>query len=95
MARPGPPYSFRATEVSRFIFSNKNPPALQNQNAVLAPELQLAVDAFAHGADENAELFLRDVHFGTEIAASAHSRRASREVNTHSMAKLPIVPAKI
>ena len=28
--------------------------ALQVQNAVLAPELQLAVDAFARGADEHA-----------------------------------------
>src|SRR6476646_1891380 len=41
--------------------------ALQVENAVLAPELQLTVDAFAGGADEDAELFLRDVHFGTEI----------------------------
>ena len=42
-------------------------PALQVQDAVLAPELQLAVDALAGGADENAELLLRDVHFRTEI----------------------------
>ena len=41
--------------------------ALQVEDAVLAPELQLTVDALAGGADEDAELFLRNVHFGTEI----------------------------
>src|SRR3954462_5503685 len=45
------------------------PAALQVQNAVLAPELQLAVDALAGGADEDAELLLRDVHLGAEIFA--------------------------
>src|SRR5882757_800654 len=45
------------------------PSALQVQNAVLAPELQLAVDAFAGGADEDAELLLRDVDFGAEVAS--------------------------
>src|SRR5207245_6075303 len=41
--------------------------ALQIQNAVLAPELQLTVDAFARGADEDAELFLRDMNLGAKI----------------------------
>ena len=45
----------------------QDPAALQVQDAVLAPELQLAVDAFAGGADEYAELLLRDVHLGAEI----------------------------
>src|ERR1700737_3920688 len=43
--------------------------ALQVQNAVLAPELQLTVDAFAGGADEDAELLLRDVDFRSEVAS--------------------------
>src|SRR5271166_5439430 len=33
--------------------------ALQVQNAVLAPGLELTIDAFARCADEDAELFLR------------------------------------
>jgi hypothetical protein len=41
--------------------------ALQVQNAVLAPGLELAVDAFARGADEHPELLLRDMHLGAEI----------------------------
>src|SRR5689334_4856090 len=41
--------------------------ALQIQNAILAPGLQLPVDAFASGADEYAELLLRDVDLGAEI----------------------------
>src|SRR5258708_10832534 len=41
--------------------------ALQIEDAVLAPGLQLPVDALARGADEDAELFLRNVHLGTEI----------------------------
>ena len=53
----------------------QNAPALQVQNAVLAPELQLTVDAFARGADEDAELLLRDVHLGAEIGGQ-RSRRA-------------------
>src|ERR1700761_8862821 len=42
-------------------------PALQIEDAVLAPGLQLTVDAFARGADEDAELLLRDVDLGAEI----------------------------
>src|ERR1700688_918601 len=45
----------------------QNAPALQIQNAVLAPELQLTVDAFARGADEDTELLLRDMDLGAEI----------------------------
>src|SRR5437868_525670 len=41
--------------------------ALQVQNSVLAPLLQLTVDAFARGADEDAELFLRNMHLGSEV----------------------------
>src|SRR6476659_2527489 len=41
--------------------------ALQVKDAVPAPQLQLAVDAFAGGADKDAELLLRDVHLGPEI----------------------------
>src|SRR5207237_5855847 len=41
--------------------------ALQVQDAVLAPALELTVDAFARSADEHPELFLRDMHFGAEI----------------------------
>src|SRR6185436_19744879 len=37
------------------------------QNAVLAPKLQLTIDAFAGGADEDTELLLRDVDFRAEI----------------------------
>src|SRR5262249_17951625 len=41
--------------------------ALQIEDAVLAPGLQLAVHALARRADEDAELFLRDVHLRSEI----------------------------
>src|SRR5439155_8126447 len=41
--------------------------ALQVENAVLAPELQLTVDALARGADEDAELLLRNMNFRSEI----------------------------
>src|SRR5579871_2645935 len=41
--------------------------ALQVQNAVLPPGLQLAVDALARCADEDAELLLRDMHLGAKI----------------------------
>ncbi|KAH2816221.1 hypothetical protein KXV85_004376, partial [Aspergillus fumigatus] len=56
--------------------------ALQVQDAVLAPELELAVDALAGGADEDAELLLGNVNLGTEIgsqraeaAGEAHRQR--------------------
>src|SRR5262245_58032023 len=41
--------------------------ALQIEDAVLAPGLQLPVDALACGADEDAKLFLGDMDLGTEI----------------------------
>ena len=41
--------------------------ALQIEDSVLAPLLQLAIDAFARRADEDAKLLLRDVDFGAEI----------------------------
>jgi len=41
--------------------------ALQIEDAVLAPGLQLPGDALACGADEHAELLLRNVDFGAEI----------------------------
>src|ERR1700724_1754543 len=41
--------------------------ALQVQDAVLAPGLELTVDAFARRADEHPEVFLGDVHLGAEI----------------------------
>src|SRR6267154_4286293 len=47
----------------------QDPAALQVQNAVLAPELQLTVDAFAGGADEDAELLLRNMHFRSEVGS--------------------------
>src|SRR6266404_6504192 len=61
------------------------PSALQVQDAVLAPELQLTVDAFAGGADEDAELLLRDVHFGTEIGGECAepTRQANRQRLQH------------
>ncbi len=79
MARPGPPYAFRATEVSRFIFS---PAALQIQDAVLASELRLAIDAFARSARGGIKR--------RQSFAPGHEC----EVNSHSMAKMTIVPAK-
>src|SRR5882757_7584398 len=41
--------------------------ALRIRRAVLAPELQLAVDAFARGADGHPEFLLRLTHPGVEI----------------------------
>jgi multidrug efflux pump subunit AcrB len=40
---------------------------LQVENAVLAPELQLTVDAFTRSTDEHPELFLRNMHLRAEI----------------------------
>src|SRR5437879_1240080 len=69
--------------------------ALQVQNAVLAPGLQLAVDAFARGADEHAELFLRDVHFGTEISGerAKPARQADRQRLQHRFLHPLALPA--
>ncbi len=55
--------------------------ALQVQNAILAPELQLTVDAFARRADEDTELLLRDVDFRSEIRRqrTQPSRQANRQ----------------
>src|SRR6185437_10999221 len=41
--------------------------ALQIEDAVAAPGLKLAIDAFARGADEDAELLLRNMNLGAEI----------------------------
>src|SRR5450755_4624718 len=57
----------------------QNAAALQIENVFLAPELQLTVDAFARGADEDAELLLRDVHFGSVIGG----QRAEPSRQTH------------
>ncbi len=59
--------------------------ALQVQNAVLAPVLKLPVDAFARGADEYAQLFLRNVHLGAEIGCqrAKPSRQAYRQRLQH------------
>src|SRR5712672_517952 len=57
----------------------QNAAALQVENAVLAPELQLTIDAFARGADEDPELLLRDVHLGSVIG----SQRAEPARQTH------------
>src|SRR4029079_10711965 len=63
------------------------PSALQVENAVLAPELQLTVDAFTGGADEDAELLLRDVHLGTEIGGECAepARQANRQWLQHRL----------
>src|SRR5579871_5937055 len=45
----------------------QNAAALQVEDAVLAPGLELAIDALARCTDEDAELLLRDVHLGAEI----------------------------
>src|SRR5207244_10049823 len=69
--------------------------ALQVQYAVLAPELELAVDAFAGGADEDAELFLRDVHLGTEIRRqrAQPAREAHRQRLQHGFFHALALPA--
>src|SRR5437867_10952346 len=71
------------------------PSALQVQNAVLAPELQLTVDAFAGGADEDAELLLRDMHFGTKIGGerAKPSRQADRQRLQHRFLHPLALPA--
>ena len=61
-----------------FLQENAAAP-LQIENAVLAPELQLAVDAFAGGADEDPELLLRDMHLGAEIGCRARRAGAPGE----------------
>src|SRR5215831_5635767 len=45
----------------------QNAAALQVEDAVLAPGLELAIDALARRTDEDAKLLLRDMHIGTEI----------------------------
>src|SRR5438105_12912891 len=69
--------------------------ALQIEDAVLAPALQLTVDAFARGADEHAELFLRDVHFGTEISGerAEPARQADRQRLQHRFLHPLALPA--
>src|SRR5215470_9513371 len=76
MKRTSEPPNWEGREATLFVARNRGQPvhvlqqdaaALQVQNAVLAPALQLPVDALARGADENAELLLRDVHLGAEI----------------------------
>src|SRR6478752_747043 len=71
------------------------PSALQVQDAVLAPELQLTVDAFAGGADEDAELLLRDVHFGPEVGGECTepSRQADRQRLQHRFLHPLALPA--
>src|SRR5438034_1060729 len=71
------------------------PSALQVQNAVLAPQLQLTVDALAGGADEDAELLLRDVHFGTEVGGECAepSRQANRQRLQHGFLHSLALPA--
>src|SRR5216683_5937890 len=59
--------------------------ALQVQNTVLAPGLQLTVDAFARRADEDPELLLRDVHFRSVVGAerAKPAREADRQRLQH------------
>src|SRR5229473_5503622 len=59
--------------------------ALQIEDAFLAPGLELAIDAFARGADEDAELLLRDVHFRAVIGSqrAQPSREANRQRLQH------------
>src|SRR5262245_18818101 len=45
----------------------QNAAPLEVQDTILAPDLQLTIDAFARRADENPELLLRDVHFRSII----------------------------
>jgi hypothetical protein len=45
----------------------------------------LTVDALARGADEDAELFLRNMHFRSEIGRQRHQPRASRTGSGCSM----------
>src|SRR3954451_2237579 len=45
----------------------QNSTALQVENAVFTPLLQLPINAFARRADEHPELLLRDVHFGAKV----------------------------
>src|ERR1700739_2777884 len=69
--------------------------ALQVKNAVLAPGLQLPVDAFARGADENAELLLRDVHLRAEIGGerTEPAREPHRERLQHRFLHPLALPA--
>src|SRR6478672_2860386 len=71
------------------------PSTLQVQNAVLAPELQLTVDALAGSADEDAELLLRDVHFGPEVGGerTEPSRQADRQRLQHRFLHPLALPA--
>ena len=50
--------------------------ALQIKDSVLAPLLQLAIDALTCSADEHAELLLRDVYFRAEIRPPARKAAA-------------------
>src|ERR1700760_878972 len=59
--------------------------ALQVEDAILAPGLQLTIDALARGADEDAELLLRDMHLGAEIGGerAEPARQPDRERLQH------------
>src|SRR5262249_31134990 len=69
--------------------------ALQVQNAVLAPELELAVDAFAGGADEDAELLLGNMNLGAEIGGerAEAAREAHRQGLQHGFLHALALPA--
>ena len=73
----------------------QNPAALQVQNAVLAPLLQLTVDAFARRTDEHAELLLRDMHLGAEIGGqrAEPSRQPYRQRLQHRFLHPLALPA--
>jgi hypothetical protein len=45
----------------------QNSTALQIENALFTPLLQLPIDAFARRADEHSELLLRDMNLRTEV----------------------------
>src|SRR4051794_28013447 len=69
--------------------------ALEIEDRLLAPGLKLAVDALAGGADENAELLLRDVHLRAEIGGerAKASREANRQRLEHGLFHALALPA--
>ena len=69
--------------------------ALEIEDRFLAPGLKLAVDALAGGADEDAELLLRDVHLRAEIGGERAEapREANRQRLEHGLFHALALPA--
>src|SRR6266851_2978894 len=72
-------YSLASVMESHRRVRQLNSPALRIGRAVPAPELQLAVDAFARGADGDGEVLLRPPHPGVEIGG--HRAELTPEAN--------------